>query len=902
MAITDLQQPVPEPTDPAQSRSDSLLTFDQRKQIYRSRLVEGRRGKGFRLKRFLQIKKEYFRGLDQLARRKRAEDIDLMHRYFNGDQYGAYNEMGGYEDRRQDGDFAYSIPMLNGHVEQAFLQIFKTRPQYEFEPDDSGDPNMVQVAKLCETTGVKQLNKVLETGRQFEIYNLLLAGESPRYVYWAPNPKAPRMAKRAKYQREEFAIGGGRRCEACGNTEIPEGQKDCPKCGATYIKDVPGSKAMRFKIAEENEVMLGENRLHIPHPLAMQRDMSALTWEDSTFLIERSYLDKHVAAYKYQSIIEDTGEGLSIEMQMRYDLERSSIQTDGIVGSARAGVSGPGREPFGGDLSNVPMNKVEQEREFLHPSEYGQFFCDMEEVLPNGKKIPAGTLLGDYFPRGMYVVWVGNTVLDVDEWISGRKWSLLQYGKTAGTNAGAGLKKLISLQDVINDDFNMGHKIKTTLGNPLTVIRGDAVYELPGAGQILKINKAGVDDVQKLVAQFPGQSMNNADQTQELANRCMQFIAGTNTIGAFDAGAPDMRAAGTAHGIAAMQEQAAGRQMGPVDQMVLADKETLWQILENIQEYCTEEKSPEQYGELVKRWGPDVAQAFFQCNLRQSLTITVAANTDIPRSMALSQANQVAFGQIAGELLKVAADVPWVMEFLSSLADAMGIPFKIGEGRSDRREAEFRLNKLSAIEVQITQKKPMLMGNPEAAALIMYKALAEFCDPLIQEAAPVSEPTADGMQPEPQGVDEVNTPRIFLQNHVVFMDVYKDALFSEEAKSWNPARKLVVIQLWLDHFKAKISEQGEMAQLQAELNAQMNPQPPAPDPEQIAALQEEERQKQLQDAQLQRQADEEGKDAQLTRDVAKDVTKAELQDAAAEADHERAQELQVQAKEKPTDE
>lgn len=899
--LVNQQDPIPEVRDVETALSEDILTREQKAERYRSRLMEVQKGRSIRLSLFLKRKRIYFRGVDELARRKRIEDIDLMHRYFNGDQYGNYNDIGLYEDRRQEGDFAYVINVLNGHVEAAFLQILKVRPGYKVNPENAGDTNARQVASMCESLALKDYKRLMKDVRHAEIYNSLLAGESARYVYWAPNPKAPKKAKRAEYTREEIEIPGRRECQGC-SADVADQVESCPKCGVGYIKTIPPGVAYRDKMTGVKEVLLGENRLHVPHPMSIQRDMSALAADDSTFLIERSYLDKHVAEWKYQAVIDNTGLlGLSPEMQMRYDLERSSIQTDAVIGSARGGVSGPGRAAFGGDLANVPFNKVEQERQFLEPAEYGQFYCDVDETLPNGKVIPAGTLLGEYFPRGMYVLWCGETIIDVDECVRGRKWSRLRYGQIAGTNSGAGLKKLMSIQDMINDDLNLTQAVKTTVGHPLTIIDGKAVYELPGAGQILKISKAGNTSVHDLVAQYPGQTMNNADGIQEKLNAAMQFIAKTNTVGAGPVGAPDMQAAAhTATGIAALEAQAAAGQSGAVDQQMVADEELIFQILENIQEFCTEDKSPEQYKELVTDHGADIVQAFFVMNLRQALSVGVEENSDVPRSLALRTANQLAFGQIATELLKIAAQVPWVMQFLANLAESMGIPFSMVEGSSDRREAEYRLNKLSAIEDRIKNKDPMMMGNPEACAMMMYEALARFCHPLISEPeGPEPPPGPDGAPaPEQEGTKEAAAPRTFMQNHVAFMDAYKDELFSEHGRSRSVAWRLTVIQLWMDHFKAKISAEAEMAGLQAEIVAKLNPPPPQPDPGELAAAQETDRANALEDASLQHAADQEGKDKDMEREAAAKVMDAELQDALSEADHQRAKELQKTAPKK----
>jgi hypothetical protein len=80
--------------------TDEILSVAERGKRYRAKLIEHSKGKRLRLKQLLLGKRRYFRSLDVIPRRKRAEDTDIMCRYFNGDQYGSYDEMGIYQDNR----------------------------------------------------------------------------------------------------------------------------------------------------------------------------------------------------------------------------------------------------------------------------------------------------------------------------------------------------------------------------------------------------------------------------------------------------------------------------------------------------------------------------------------------------------------------------------------------------------------------------------------------------------------------------------------------------------------------------------------------------------------------------------------------------------------------------------
>lgn len=862
---------IPEISESLTRINDNILTKAERAEAYRKKLVTHQAGKGLRLKQFLLAKRKYFRALDIIPRRKRAEDIDLMCRYFNGDQYGSYDDMGIYKDQRQEGDFAYAIPVISGHVEQAFLQILKVKPQYTVSNDDKDDATMKLVAQMCEDIGVKELTRVMEPNLHSEIYNIIISGESQRFVGWEPSKISPKTVKRPKYKSEDVVLPARRECAQCKADVPDDGSRSvvtvCATCGSRDITEIPAGQTKRNTLDGYNEVVLGENTVHIPHMLAMQRDMSAVEPEDSTFLIEYSYLDKHVAEWEYQSEIEPSREGLPVEMLLRFDLERGSNETDAVIGTAR--LASPGREGgFGAGANSTAASgrKQPQERHFWEASEYGQFVCQVEETLPSGEILPVGTVLGDKWPKGAFVLFLGDTVMEADACLRRRKQTLVRYGRIAGTNAGAGFKKGMPLQDAENDNFNLNQTVKHTVGHPLTVIDGHYVNELPGAGNVLKITRAGLDDVGKVVKQFPGQAVNNSDGAQTIIEGAMQFIFGTNTVGGSSVvGASDMRAAGTATGIAAMQEQAAGRQSGPVDQRIQADKEMILQLLENIQEYSVEE----QWAELATRYGPDTAAAFRACNIRQSMTVGIKSNTDMPRSMALTQANYLAFAQAAAQVLVVSEGNPWIMEFLAELATSMGFPFSIGEGRNDRREAEYRLNILTAIEKEFTAdpEKAMLLTNSIAFAGAMYEELAERCKPLIA-TSPAEE------DPEAAGSDD-GIPRVFLQVHQSFLDVYKDAIFGEAAKGWSEAHKLTVIQLWLDHFKADKSAKAIMAQMQAQAEQAMNP-PPAPgptepSPEDQAALAEQqaqaEHQRELELKSAEHESDQQSADNELQREL-----------------------------------
>jgi hypothetical protein len=199
---------------------------------------------------------------------------------------------------------------------------------------------------------------------------------------------------------------------------------------------------------------------------------------------------------------------------------------------------------------------------------------------------------------------------------------------------------------------------------------------------------------------------------------------------------------------------------------------------------------------------------------------------------------------------------------LSSIADTIGLPFSIGPGRTDRREAEYRLNKLAAIEERIAKKNPNYLADVTAAAQAMFNALAEICAPLLEPL-------------------EKNQQGVFMQDHQSFMDVYKDALFSEEARTWTLPHKAVVELLWMQHYDAQIALQFEQAARQKQIADTISPPPPPPppppSPEEEAAQTDAEDQRAVAAEALTRHADEAQKDADMQRRMDEKEHDAELE-------------------------
>jgi len=856
MAVLDIeiiQEPTTPPPLPHLDANDTIKPLDSedaRKQRYRADLIDKQKESQQKLSDFLINLRNDLRVTDEDTRRKWLQDVDMMCRYCNGDQYGEYVD-GVYRSASfNEGDYAYTLPVIAGHVEQAFMQMLRTEVQFEFAPKDESDPNAKLIAKMCEDLAIEEKSRLMdEEARMDEIMNTILAGVSYRCLVWGVNPDAPKMVDRMSYDDEEVETEGGRKCEACGY-DVPPDEDACPHCGSTLITDVPGAKFNRSNPVTK-QVALGENLLHIPNLLAVQRDLNASKLKHATFVIERDSLPLSDAEWRYQTRIQPDSGMQPLDIRFQEEQQRATMQTDAVIGSARSWAD-----------TYYRSRPVTREFIYLDPVRYGAFYNGVEETTPDGDKCAIG-LLGDTYPDGLFMLVVGNTIIKLKAVNFRRRWTEIFFGKRAGSSRGAGLQSMMPLNDIVNDSFNLDYSLGMA-GHPFTAIARKYVKDLPEVNNVLFVDNIPPGGLDAVVKRFPGQTPTGfLGQTSQQIQAAMQFIGGTQTLTG-NYGAPDNQVMSTATGVAASQENAAARMTGPIHQAIQADKEFMFQILDNLQEYCAADKSPEQFKALVKRFGPDVCAHFFKCNFRQTVNINVSKNTDVPRSMALTQAKAMAFGQIAQAFAKT--EVPWAEDLLASLADTIGVPFDIGPGRTDRREAVYRLNKLAAIEDRIRDQNAGYLEDSPQSAQAMMQALEQFCAPLMT-------------------LDQPST--CFLQDHDAFMDVYKDALFSEQAKTWSEARRMVVVNMWMMHFDAKAEQQFRFAAHQRELTQTMMPpqpeMPPTPSPEEQQAMEDHQDQRMVAGELLKRHADEAAKDADHHRRMTEAEHKAELEQAQMQA-------------------
>lgn len=795
-----------------------IETFDERKRRY---LEELRRhaeaGDGNTLIEFMRSKLfEDLKLRDYDAHRLHLRNIDQTCKYLGGEQYGRWDENGEYEPYvRLPNEVTYCLPVIIGHFQQALMMILKTNLAYQCAAKDRSNPAHIQLASMVEKLGTEDFKRLMnEDARVDEAINALTAGESHRLLLWGIHDN-PKLIEKPVYEESGFEIPASTFCKSC-KTMNEADATECSECGSDWLerREPAQQSSQQFKGTEQ--VPIPQNILHIPHMTAVKSDNAAQDIRDATFVVETDYLpNKQIAQWLYQSLLEDAERQTGEEVRLQREQQGAST----VLSPYGPWQNRADREAAG-YANGLPM---ERNHVWLEVSEYGwKIFAD-DQQLPDGTLIKKDIPMGEQLPNGFKFCLVGNTCVSGSEGDKRRQWYKMLYGKRPGSARGLGIQIYIPIQDLTNEALNMDLTILMS-SVPFRAIVKQYVDKLPTAGENLYLTRIPPGGIGQAVQSFPAQTPSGmVGAMAQAIQDAGQFILGTQSI-VGRTGDPSQKALGTAHGVAAVVEQQNGRFITPTTQRVACDKKLLNGIVSNIRDAAKQDDVTGRAikNQLEQRFGPDAVADFLEANFEHLLEWEVVSGTDRPRSDALTGAVMVEFGNLAAEMMSKIQDKAWVTEFLSTLGDLAGIPFKMIPGGSDREEAERRLRKLAAIEREIGKSEPEALQD-EGTAEVMFKLLEEFLGPMSLETA---------MEAAQRHGDESGlngaVPFLYMQDHPSFMDVYKDEYFSDDAQMFSPARKACIAQLYGLHVQAMVAAENLKTEFLAGLAAKMAP----PDPKQ----------------------------------------------------------------------
>lgn len=848
------------------------------------------------------------RYMDAEARKKKNRDTATFFQYYDCNEYGEFNDAGDWiETTDAEDEFAYSLPITPAHVDSAKTLLLKTALEYEYKPVNKSSVLDMQLAKMCEELAEEDMTRIFTDdlkGR--EILYLLLAGKSYRYIGWAPDPLEPETTDVSVYSRSEINIPAAR---VCGNEQCQTPLKDddevCPKCLGEKVVTVGGGTTGKVD-ATDKKIPLSENQLHIPNPLAIQHDLSK-TKINFSAITERDTLSRAEAEFLYCQVLPENRNGISEEMKIVRELERARLRTNSTTHGNDASLL----------LDYLPWDDkelVERERTWFLPWQYanfmitedhwyytkqdGLFWCqDPKELPDNAMHVKNGTFLGDLFKDdgGMFVCTVDDTVVEINGAAGADHWIKLIFGMRPSNADGSGMQRLRPLADIVNDSTNLDFKVLMDDASPATFLDRKYMSHLAKVGEYNVVNglKDG-DTWDKVVFRLQGASAHpKLGAFSEMVQGIAQFVVGT--FSSMGAGAPDVKASGTATGVVKMAEEAAGRFLEAILQTKTADIDSRYKVLNNRRRHSI----PAQIDKLKKRFGADVTQRFMSGNLKQAVAITVKKGTDQPQSQAI----KIAMVQAYSDTASAFGQHPQSVSIMQELAELMGLPMNVGIGMTDKQEAERRLGMLRELTEQF-QGQPIQdpIARTQIAMQVIAATLArcEFEPPpeppeepeIIAPASgsmappaqpmPMGEPAEAGsamvpppMMPPPPPPRPETPALVMMQEHAVFLDSYRDWIHTEGSRCDNDVLKTAVQMMWKLHFEREKLKQIELVRIEGEKQMElqkmaMEMAPPQPSPEELAEV-EAQKTKQAQEDQIAieaagRVAEEQTKDADFERE------------------------------------
>lgn len=803
-------------------------------------------------------------------RMERLRTIVKMRNYCIGNQIGIVNDAGIWINKKSEGDGIYFDPQLATFIDMTVSQIVKSKPKYSVKAKAEQRIEKREGAKCGEVLLKQWQTKHLTAKKlQKEVkWNLLLAGESYRYTFFDPNkegygiPTPVYNQKQLKPKSKPMWI-----CPICTkNGEMEEmGEKPpqmCPDCNV---------KADLIKPEEQNAQVLagyqykniGDCDSDFPDVLEMtvigaDDDIKEALVVQRDRIIPRCVLEMLFP----DKVIETTVIPKALEYQQA--LKNKQENSENLSGTEQ--------------FENMHFQET-----WLNPAVYHAYVFPNDTRLANGQTIPAGTKAIDLFPNGLYYARCGKTILNLYEQAIRDCWSHTVNSIGAGFH-GVGEWDLMELQDQKNEARSM--QLNSLFLDSTSPLMFRSQYTDGGKfpnkfGALVPLkdvpNEVKLQDVAARVP--PAGGIPEAYAMDEKLESSMQ-----QRIGAFTTSgdAPDVKAMGTATGIAAVNEHTIGRRAPMLQLRAEMEIEQAYQILELRQKYWV----AEMYESIAKEIGADAIEWFRQLDIRRDIEITVEAESWMPQTETQKRVDFQEYLQLA---MPFAQADPEKQKMLLKKAGEIYRGFDLDNYQSDETEARVRLEKLIEVAERSEAAAPVMdetgFPNPMAVAAV----LAETA----KEVKIVTLPT-DPMAHAPLDVT--------LDRHEQFFKVYTEWFKSSEGREKSLFVRAVVRTLCQLHTKAQALQQGEamanevMAQAPA-MEAQAAVQ------NQQMAMQNEQQQAQMaqeQEANAEAEATEMGVQA-IEKSIELDEKDKDREEKEKDRQHQlRLKQMEIEAKERET--
>lgn len=735
--------------------------------------------------------------LDTLTQQNKCQAI------YDGRHYIDLNEKTGeWVDRKPDAsEFRPQDNRYKEQVDKLQMEMARTSIELACESSDKTDSALSEAAEFARSRVETNRKKLFIQRPEFvlmENMSLLLKTITYRYTYFdtsaGPREKRPQFAKKTIGEDKSLTV-----CAVCKvpreaenipaqneekeliepgrpHEELPPTLPPCPHCGSISTKLISASAIELELPTGEEEVSAGLVRSVHADPTMVQVSLNARNMDIRTtpYLVWTQMVERGKLERMFPDRVIPSGDGHDDNSRFRRENESAVSNSGGASSEVEKG---------GEQLEKLKFKLV-----WLDSWVYGDYVSQQPEELPDGRALPAGTKLIEFFPEGMCVAKVGDTPLALYAEDKNKKWSVCVYGLRESAWHGSGTNALIPIQTTIND--LLGFRVANIYYNTFTrefIKQGSVTGDtLPGLTTVAVVSN--VDENQKIVGnvydrapgiQLPAEVANLAQEQ----TGALQEQAGTSSLNLAGTSA-QADALGTATGIAAMRDLAVGR-MGPNLMLKAAmEVETAYQILELEQANYSKQQllafagiRPGAVGNLG--FTQRGVEAFINCDIRGNFNITPVPGSWMPETSQEKKADAIAFAEAASRVQNP--------EIIANLARVFKQPMNVGGFNATQREAARRIEELGKV-VRLLESRGYSEPTEEMARVVLASA------------------------PEA----ELN---IEMDNHPAFIDFHRDWWVSDEARNASPLLKKVVEIRNREHKEAMV--QGAQTEKVNTLRAQL---------------------------------------------------------------------------------
>lgn len=714
-----------------------------------------------------------------LAKKIEDEDVDiylkLLRKWAKNRNFYRGNQRGFWDNQKKmwvtvDVDnltpSEASILVINNQFRPQVKTLVKefSRSVSSIKANPLSDSQIAQMSARFSDALIKfyQHELLTESFRQREAKFLLLCGNAFRYTYYDKEKKSAKV-KIAKHGKGTLPAYESHSCIDCA-TEYPAPQERC-ECGGAIQSTVVEAKEINNAYLGDEVVNTGDPVTECVDPTEIKVWVGADDIESSPYLRRKRIVREEFIVNEHPNHVPKDTE---LTTTGQYQQNFMSL-TGGKEGQFKQ--------------QNSDKSKVfEYDQYWLDPQMYRNRKLETDIVTESGEVVPAGTLITDAFPDGLYFCKQGNDILCYEHETKNDRWLHIPYDISIDGFWADGLEDAVQNQQIINEYNSLGVENVLYNASPKLIINPRLINPTTVTGRprdmIPLSDNARLDSKpDQAFAQISGMSLTSEVMLgMESSKRDMREQTGA-LVGFNGQGDSNID---TATGMSIARDSALALVSTSLALTAECNKKWSMQVLRFVQKHWYEEK----YKFLLGKYNEAEARAFKNCEIEKELDLSIEPYSWLPRTTFEKQqslnAYLTAFGLPLGFLNP---NIPEsVRQYASQLYQ---VPHDINEVSADIRIAQKRLDKAREIA------KVLLMALESGS-----EQLAGIDEDVVINNIMVT--IADVM-----GVEED------LDDHQIFIDCYKRWLKTDEGQEAHPLLRQGVKRTMNNHYQFMALQRAE---------------------------------------------------------------------------------------------